>query len=150
MPGLRVLLASSEVAGFAKTGGLADVAAALPRALSRLGNQVAIAMPLYAAIRRSNIPIERTNVVLPVPMGPRVLACRLYRSQLANSEVPVYLIEHEPYYDRDNPREGRGLYQQQSGGNRTDYADNAERFVFFSRAVMELVPHLGFTPDVIH
>jgi starch synthase len=150
VPGLRVLLVASEVAGFAKTGGLADVAAALPRALSRLGNQVAIAMPLYAAIRRSNIPIERTNVVLPVPMGPRVLACRLYRSQLTNSEVPVYLIEHEPYYDRDNSREGRGLYQQQLGGNRTDYVDNAERFVFFSRAVMELIPHLGFTPDVIH
>jgi starch synthase len=151
VPGLRVLVAASEVAGFAKTGGLADVAAALPQALARMGNQVAVAMPFYASIRRSNLSIERTNVVLPVPMGPRVLACRLFRSRLANSDVPVYLIEHDPYYDRDNPREGRGLYQhQQWGGYRTDYADNAERFVFFSRAVLELIPHLGFTPDVIH
>lgn len=150
MPGLRVLIASSEVAGFAKTGGLADVAAALPRALARMGNQVAVAMPFYAAIRRSGIPVERTNIVLPVPMGPRVLACRLYRAQLSNSDVPVYLIEHEPYYDRDDPRAGKGLYQQQWGGNKADYADNAERFVFFARAVMELVPHLGFSLDVIH
>jgi starch synthase len=150
VPGLRVLLAASEVAGFAKTGGLADVAAALPRALARMGNQVAVVMPFYAAIRRSRLSIERTNIVLPVPMGPRVLASRLYRSQLPNTDVPIYLIEHEPYYDRDNPKEGRGLYQQQWGGYKSDYADNAERFVFFSRAVLELVPHLGFTPDVIH
>jgi starch synthase len=150
VPGVRVLLISSEVAGFAKTGGLADVAAALPRALARMGNQVAIAMPFYAAIRRSNLPIEQTNVVLPVPMGHKVLACRLFRSRLPNSDVPVFLIEHQPYFDRDDPRSGRSLYQQQIGGYKTDYADNAERFVFFSRSVMELIPHLGFSPDVIH
>ncbi|HEV3438657.1 MAG TPA: glycogen synthase GlgA [Gemmata sp.] len=150
MPGLRVVVASSEVAGFAKTGGLADVAGALPRALARMGNQVAVAMPYYAAIRRSKIPVERTSITLPVPMGPKVLACRLYRSQLPNSDVPVYLIEHEPYFDRDDPAAGRGLYQQQMGYYKSDYADNAERFVFFARSVLELVPHLGFTPDVIH
>jgi starch synthase len=141
---------ASEVAGFAKTGGLADVAAALPAALARMGHQVAVAMPLYASVRRSGAPVERTGIVLPVPMGPRVLACRLFRSQLPGSDVPVYLIEHEPYFDRDGPGSGRGLYQIQSGGNRSDYADNAERFVFFSRAAMELAPHLGFTPEIIH
>lgn len=150
MPGLRVLVAASEVAGFAKTGGLADVAAALPRALARMGNQMAVVMPFYATIRRSKIAVEKTSVVLPIPMGHKVLACRLYRSLLPNSDVPVYLIEHDPYFDRDNPKEGLGLYQQQSGGYRSDYADNAERFVFFSRAVLELVPHLGFTPDIVH
>ncbi len=150
MPGLRVVVAASEVAGFAKTGGLADVAAALPRALARMGNQVAVVMPYYAAIRRSKIPVERTSVTLPVPMGPRVLACRLYRAHLPNTDVPVYLIEHEPYFDRDDPAAGRGLYQQQMGYYKSDYADNAERFVFFARSVMELVPHLGFSPDVIH
>jgi starch synthase len=144
------LVCSSEVAGFAKTGGLADVAAALPRALARLGNRVAVAMPFYAAVRRSKVPIERTNVVLPVPMGNRVLACRLYRSQIPNSDVPVFLIEHQPYFDRDDPRSGRSLYQQQTGGSKTDYSDNAERFAFFCRSVLELVPHLGFNPDVIH
>jgi starch synthase len=149
--GLRVLLAASEVAGFAKTGGLADVIAALPRALAKLGHQVAVAMPFYTAVRRTRMPIERTDIVLPVPMGSRVLACRVYRSQLPHCEVPVYLIEHQPFFERDDPSQGRGLYQQSGyGGNKTDYWDNGERFVFLSRAVLELVPHLGFTPDVIH
>ena len=65
--------------------------------------------------------------------------------------MPVFLIEHQPFFERDDPAQGRGLYQQtMPGGYKADYPDNAERFVFFSRAVLELVPHLGFTPDVIH
>jgi starch synthase len=97
------------------------------------------------------MPVERTGIVLPVPMGDRVLACRVYRSHLPNTDVPVFLIEHQLFFERDNPAQGRGLYQQQvAGGNKADYWDNGERFVFFSRAVLELVPHLGFTPDVIH
>lgn len=151
MGGLRVLLASSEVAGFAKTGGLADVAAALPRALARHGNHVAVVMPYYAAVRRSGVHVEGTGIVLPVPMGGRVLACRVYRSRLPNSDVPVYLVEHQPFFERDDPAKGRSLYQQSmDSGYKSDYPDNAERFIFFSRAVLELVPHLGFTPDVIH
>ena len=151
MAGLRVLVASAEVAGFAKTGGLADVAAALPRALAGRGNQVAVVMPFYTAVRRAGVPIERTGIVLPVPMGSRVLACRLFRSHLPGSDVPVYLVEHQPFFERDDPAQGRGLYQQTMGGGyRADYPDNAERFVFFARAVLELVPHLGFAPDVIH
>jgi starch synthase len=151
VPGLRVLLAASEVAGFAKTGGLADVAAALPRALARHGNTAAVVMPLYTAVRRSGMPIERTGAVLPVPVGGRTLACRVFRSRLPNSDVPVYLVEHQPFFERDDPAAGRGLYQQTMwGGYKADYPDNAERFTFLSRAALELVPHLGFTPDVIH
>ncbi len=151
MAGLRVLVAASEVAGFAKTGGLADVAAALPAALARHGHQVAIMMPYYNAVRRAAVPVERTDIVLPVPVGGRVLACRLFRSKLPNSDVPVYLVEHQPFFERDDPAKGRSLYQQSMwGGYKADYPDNAERFTFFSRAVLELVPHLGFTPDVIH
>jgi len=149
--GLRVLVAASEVAGFAKTGGLADVAAALPRALAHQGNTTAVVMPFYNAVRKSGVSIESTGVVLPVPMGGRVLACRVFRSRLPNTDVPVFLIEHKPFFERDDPASGRSLYQQSMwGGYKTDYADNAERFIFFSRAVLELVPHLGFTPDVIH
>ena len=151
MAALHVLVAASEVAGFAKTGGLADVAAALPQALAKHGHTVAVVMPLYNAVRRSGVPIHDTGIVLPVPMGSRVLACRVLRSRLPNSDVPVYLVEHQPFFERDDPAQGRGLYQQSMyGGYKSDYPDNAERFVFFSRAVLELVPHLGFTPDVIH
>jgi starch synthase len=149
--GLRVLVAASEVVGFAKTGGLADVAGSLPRALARRGNQVAVVMPLYNSVRRAGRPIEKTGTALPVPMGDRVLACRLLRSQLPNSDVLVYLIEHTPFFERDDAAGGRSLYQQQMyGGYRSDYPDNAERFVFFCRAILEAAAHVGFTPDVIH
>jgi starch synthase len=148
---LGVLFATPEVTGFAKTGGLADVSASLPRALAQLGVTVAVVMPYYNAVRRSGQPIERTPFVLPVPLGDRVLACRVYRSLLPRSSVSIYFIEHSPFFERDDPRLGRGLYQQvMLGGYRADYPDNAERFIFFSRAVLELVPHLDFRPDVIH
>ena len=150
MPGLRVLLAASEVAGFAKTGGLADVAGALPAALARRGNLAAVVMPLYACVRRGRQPVEPTGIVLPVPMGDRVLACRVFRSHLPRTDVPVFLVEHAPYFERDDPDAGRGIYQYQTPGGKADYWDNGERFVFFSRAVLELVPHLGFPPNVIH
>ncbi len=150
MAGLRVLVTASEVVGFAKTGGLADVAGALPAALARRGNSVSVVMPLYNSVRRSGVPIERTGIVLPVPMGDRVLACRVHRSYLPGTSVPVFLIEHGPYFERDDPATGRGLYQEQGWGGKQDYGDNGARFVFFCRAVMELVPHIGFAPDIIH
>ena len=89
MSGLRVLLASSEVVGFAKTGGLADVAGSLPRALAARGHQVAVVMPYYRGVRLGKAPPERTPHVIPVPVGSRTLACRLFRSTLPNSAVPT-------------------------------------------------------------
>lgn len=151
VPGLKVLLAASEVAGFAKTGGLADVAAALPRALARLGHQVAVLMPFYNSVRKSKQPIEKSDIVLPVPLGDRTLACRLYRSTLPNSSVPIYFVEHAPFFERDDPAAGRGLYQQSMpGGYKADYPDNAERYIFFCKAVLEAATRVGFTADVIH
>jgi starch synthase len=148
---LRVLLAASEVVGFAKTGGLADVAGALPRALARRGHHVTVVMPLYRSVRQAANPPQRTAHVVPVPVGGRTLACRLYRGTLTNSDVPVFFIDQPEYFDRDDPAHGRGLYQQaMPGGYKADYPDNAERFTFFSRAVLEAVPATGAVPDVIH
>ena len=74
-----------------------------------------------------------------VPMGNRTLACPLLRTKLPNSNVPVYLVEHQPFFERDDGK-GRGLYQEtHHGGGKADYGDNAERFTFFSRAVLEAV-----------
>src|SRR4051812_37815070 len=148
---LNVLVAASEVVGFAKTGGLADVAGSLPRALARRGHQVAVVMPLYNEALASGRAIEKTGVTIPVPMGDRVLACRLFRSKLPNSDVPVYLIEHRPYFQRDDKKAGRGLYTQRAAdGGQADYWDNGERFTFLCRAIMETAPHVGFAPDIIH
>ena len=147
----RILLAASEVVGFAKTGGLADVAGSLPRALARLGHQVAVIMPLYRAVRSGKVPIEKTDIVLAVPIGGHILACRLFRGLLPGSSVPIFFVEAPHYFERDDPAQGKGIYQQaMPGGYKADYPDNAERYIFFSRAVLEAIPHLSFTPDVIH
>ncbi len=151
MAALRVLVAASEVVGFAKTGGLADVAGSLPRALAHLGHQVAVVMPLYRVIRHGAQPIQKTGITIPVPHGDRVLACRLLQSKLPNSEVPVYLVEHTPFFERDDTKAGRSLYSEKSpSGHVMDYGDNGERFAFFCRSVLETIPHLGFNPEVIH
>jgi starch synthase len=148
---LQILLASSEVAGFAKTGGLADVAGTLPRALARRGHRVAVVMPYHRAVRYGKREVMPTPHVLNVPIGNRVLACRVFRATLPKSDVPIFFVDAPDYFDRDDPSTGRGLYQQtMPGGYKADYPDNAERFTFFSRAVMEIIPAIGFVPDVIH
>jgi starch synthase len=149
--GLRVLLAASEVVGFAKTGGLADVAGALPRALAARGHQVAVVMPYYRAVRYGKHKVESTGQVIPVPLAGRVLACRVHKSKLPGSDVPIYFVEAPEYFDRDDTYQGKSLYQQNMpGGYKADYPDNAERFTFFSRAVLETASVIGFLPDIIH
>src|SRR3954471_12143573 len=90
---LRVLLAASEVVGFAKTGGLADVAGSLPRALARRGVDVRVVLPLYNAGRQSGRPIEATDVEVHVPVGGQTLAARVWWSKLPDSDVPIYFID---------------------------------------------------------
>lgn len=132
----RVLLLSSEVAPFAKTGGLADVAGSLPKALAMLGNDVRVVLPRYRGIQGL-----RTLGDFPVWVNGRretaILRQSFIRAHLSNVErtVPVYFIDNYHYFDRD------GLY---------GYADDAERFAFFSRAALEAARFLGFTPSIVH
>jgi starch synthase len=137
------------VVGFAKTGGLADVAGALPRALARRGHECAVILPRYRCTRR--VPAEATEHLLRIPVGNQTVEGRLWRSRLPGSEVPTYLVEQAGYFDRDDPAKGLGLYQfTEANGNRRDYADNCARFVFFCRAVLEAVRLLDYWPDVLH
>jgi starch synthase len=145
------LLAASEVVGFAKTGGLADVAGALPVALSRRGHECAVILPLYRCARRNAKPLEPTPHVLRVPVGGRIVEGRLWRSSVPSSDVPAFLVEQNDYYDRDDPTVGRGLYQfAATDGSKKDYPDNCARFVFFCRAVLEALRLLDYWPDVLH
>jgi starch synthase len=147
---LRILLAASEVVGFAKTGGLADVAGALPAALARRGHHCAIILPLYRACR-SVTPLEPTAHVFSVPIAGRSVPGRLWRSRLPDADVPVWLVENAGYYEREGPQAGRGLYQMTPpGGTPKDYPDNCERYVFFCRAVLEAIRLTGLWPDVLH
>src|SRR5271156_5652764 len=97
----KILLAAAEVVGFAKTGGLADVAGALPRALARLGHECAVVMPLYRSVRRGKVPISRTPHTFSIPIGDRTVAGGLWRAVLPESSVPVYLVEQPDYFERD-------------------------------------------------
>src|SRR5207302_6662677 len=126
---MRVLYVASEVAGFAKTGGLADVAASLPRALAERGHDCAVLMPLYRCVRNGPHRLQATAVSFHVPLGNRLVAGKLWKTTLPDAAVPVYLVEHAGYFERDDPAAGRGLYQYlRPDGTRGDYADNCERF----------------------
>jgi starch synthase len=148
---MKVLVAASEVVGFAKTGGLADVAGSLPRALAGRGHDCRVILPLYRSARLGSQPLEQTPLSLTLPLGTKSVMGRVWSSRLPNSDVPVYLVEQPDYFERDDPHEGRGLYQfTLPNGQKRDYPDNSERFIFFSRAVLEVLRRLDWRPDIIH
>src|SRR5215831_11232616 len=121
---LKILFAASEVVGFAKTGGLADVAGALPSALRRRGADCAVVMPLYRAVRAGKTAISPTGHSFAVPIANRTVVGNIWRSTLPGSDIPVFLIEHPDYYERDDASQGRGLYQfSLPGGQKRDYPD---------------------------
>src|SRR5262245_30260934 len=148
---LRILLAAPEVLGFAKTGGLADVAGALPRALARRGHTCAVMMPLYRGARLGRVPVAPTGHTFTIHVGGRGIDGSLWEARLPGCDVPVYLVGQPAFFERDDPAQGHGLYQfTLPNGQKRDYSDNCERFTFFSRAVLEAIRLLDFWPDVLH
>jgi starch synthase len=137
---VNILLATSEAVPFAKTGGLADVTGALPMELDRLGHQTAVIMPAYRQTRYCGQPIESLGIDFIVPIGSKMVTGHLLRSVMPGGKVPVYLIQQDQYFDRDE------LYSVDG----KDYIDNCERFVFFSRAVLEAIRLLDLPVDVLH
>ncbi len=137
---MNILVATSEATPFAKTGGLADVCGALPVELARRGHDVAVIMPAYRVTRQSGLPLEVTPVRFDIPIGNRIVGGRLLESRIPNSNVSVYLVENNDYFDRPE------LYRE--GGE--DYRDNCERFVFFSRAVVEAIRLLNRPVQLVH
>jgi starch synthase len=108
-------------------------------------------MPLHRCTRDAEIPLEQLDIVIEVPIGNRRMLGQVWRSHLLGSQVPLYLIEQAEFFDRDDPARGKGLYQYKThSGTMRDYADNAQRFIFFSRAVLEVLPKVGAPPDVLH
>jgi len=137
---VRILIATSEVVPYAKTGGLADVCGALPVALAQLGHQPAVIVPGYRQAWSCGMSLEPLGIDFVIPVGSKTMAGHLLRGRLPGSEVPVYVVRQDEYYDRE------GLYGE--GGK--DYSDNCERFVFFSRAVLEAIRLLELEVDLIH
>jgi starch synthase len=137
---MNVVFVASEAVPFAKTGGLADVAGALPRALAKQGHSVALFLPCYRRVRSAGADIVPTGLTLPIPIGARSVEAAVHESRLPGSNVRAYLIDQPRYFDRD------GLY----GADGRDYDDNCERFVFFDRAVIRAIHSLHLRPDIIH
>jgi len=137
---LKILLAASEVVPFAKTGGLADVVGALPRALLKLGCEVAVVLPKYRNISPEKYKLKIVHKDMPVPMGMGEMNADILSTRLGNTHATAYFIQNDRYFDRE------GFYGTAEG----DYHDNAERFAFFSRAVMEMPKALGWVPDILH
>src|SRR5688500_17561263 len=129
---MRIALLSSEVVPFAKTGGLADVAGALPKALRKLDVDCRLFLPLYSQIDRSLLKEEIIQDV-PVQWRGKILPTRVYQSDAVGA--PAYLIE-APYF----------FSQHSIYGHQNDH----ERFAFFSRAALATIKHLVWQPDVVH
>ncbi|MDR2151906.1 MAG: glycogen synthase, partial [Helicobacteraceae bacterium] len=140
MPKLNVLFVASECYPFAKTGGLADVVGALPKYLKEFGHDVRVVMPRYYAVDRKKL--KKLPDPLGVPMGIiGEMWCAIYEGRLPNSDVPVYFVDYELYYGRES------LYNDASGAG---FMDNDNRFVFLSRAAMQLCKALDFRPHILH
>jgi len=135
-----VLFASSEVAPFSKTGGLADVSGALPQALARLGLEVRVVTPLYRAIREGPWGLAQRGKACVASQGSSVERVALWEGALPGGGPPVWFVDHPRSFDRP------GLYGE--GGR--DYPDNLERFALFCRAVLQWSRTSGWVPDVVH
>jgi len=135
---MKILLVTPEATPFAKTGGLADVAGALPRALRRLGHDVRLILPFYRSVAEKNLALA--DVAWPVQC---VVAGQPRSGRVRETlwgDIPVYLVEQPDYFDRPY------LY----GGPDGDAPDNAERFGFFCRAVLDFLRRGPFRADVLH
>jgi starch synthase len=133
---MHIAFAASECVPFSKTGGLADVVGALPRALAGLGHQVSVYLPRY---RQTKLVDPQTVVrSITVPFDDKYRFCSVVTAG-SSGGVRFYFVDYPPYFDRE------ALYGTSAG----DYPDNAERFALFSRAVLEASKVLG-VPHVFH
>ncbi len=126
---MKILFASAEAYPLAKVGGLGDVAGSLPKALRDLGHDVRVAMPRYGMVR----DVQEELGSFPVTIGGAAHETKLRQSAIG--DVPVYLIDFPPLFDRPK------VYE---------YPDDGQRFAFFGKAILDLLPAAKWTPDVVH
>ncbi len=123
---MKVVMCASEVVPFAKTGGLADVAGALPLAAEELGEEVIIVMPRYKTIQGAKFNLEKLKEDISY--------------LVVGKNIKVYFVEKDNYFNRD------GLYGDKTG----DYKDNLDRFSYYAKRTLEFLKEIKFKPDIIH
>jgi starch synthase len=136
---MNILLASSEVYPYSKTGGLADMVGALGKALARAGHEARIVTPLYRGVPEKFPGLRRVDWKFDLPLGASRVRGNLY-SLAVEPGLTVYFIDQPAFYQR------RGLYLE----DHVSYADNDERFIFFSKCVAHLARYLPWQPDMVH
>ncbi len=139
---MKILVATSEAVPFAKTGGLADVTGALPLVLKEKGHDVRLVLPEYTMTKKwlANNPQFAVKRIDGIDVPIKGISIKCIVQELKYKNITVYLIKNDDYFLRDE------LYGTRSG----DYEDNAERFIFFSRAVLKMLRLKDWSPDVIH
>ncbi|MFH1067802.1 MAG: glycogen synthase GlgA [bacterium] len=136
---MNILFAASELAPYAKTGGLGDVVASLPAALNECGHTVSVVIPLYRSVREQFKGLKKSELHLNVALDEEKIPVPVWQGTTEDG-VAVFAVQRDEFFDR------AGLYGNEEG----DYADSAARFAFFSRAVVELALYLEPQMDVIH
>ena len=140
---LKILIASPEVVPFAKTGGLADVCGALPKALAKLGHQVKVILPKYKMVDEKKFKLSEANIDVPlITIGDKSVRITVRSYKLTSPDVEYLFMVNDGYYDREE------LYKDRSTG--FDYEDNDERFILFARGALEILKAMGWQPDIIH
>jgi starch synthase len=136
---MRILVASSEVLPYSKTGGLADMVGALAKFLARAGHQVGVVTPLYRGLREK-FPGDAALGLEPGFAARRRVGEGKCLDFGAGARIDVYFIEQKEFFERGDLYQERGF----------DYPDNAERFVFFSKCVAHLARYLPWRPELVH
>lgn len=137
---MKIAVVSPEAVPFAKTGGLADVAGALPGELAELGHEVRLIIPKYKSVVEKGFKLKRIDGDFTVPLGERRVKGDILEAM--GNGVKTLLVENDEFFLRDE------LYRDKRTGK--DYIDNASRFVFFSRGVLSALKIANFKPDIIH
>jgi starch synthase len=131
---LKILLLAAEAVPFAKTGGLAEVAGALPKAIRALRHDIRVAMPRYGRVKPDKFELREVVPPFDVPVHHTSEPARILQATI-EPDIPVYMVDNAKYFDRE------GIYM---------YPDDADRFIFFCRATLEALKLLEWQPDVIH
>lgn len=137
---MHILTIASEAHPYSKTGGLGDMVGDLSRHLSKIGHDVRVVLPYYRCTKEKNLDIEIQTDDLRVNSGEKTVQCRILKYLEPSSSVRFFFVENDAYFDRPE------LYNE----NNVDYPDNAERFIFFCNAAMQLAKSFDFDVDIIH
>lgn len=135
---MKVLIGTSEIYPYSKTGGLADMAGSLTVALAKKGVEVIVVTPLYKGIADKFPDLQDQQINFQITVGSKTVPCSILGTKQPDSPK-ILFVKNDSYFDRD------GIYQS----NGLDFADNAERFIFFSKCIVKLAKDF-LKPDIVH